>query len=143
MSKQSTPNFKIVILDDNEFYNKILTRFLTESLKKMAVLKGFTVDVSSFTSYIDCSKHLDSNVDLLFIDYYLGDGYNASHMINLINNKLYKCKIVVVSQIQTMQTCAFTLLAGAYEFIKKDKKTLFECNDIAETIISAKLGLTN
>jgi DNA-binding NtrC family response regulator len=141
--KSTLPHFKIVILDDNDFYNQLLSRFLTNNLKKLGLIRGFTVDVFSFTTYRDCAKNIDDSVDILFTDYYLSDGYNASHIINFINDKLLKCKIIVVSQIQNLQTSVFTALAGAYEFIKKDKKTLFQCHNIAETIISEKLGLTN
>jgi len=140
---QTLPNFKIVILDDNEFYSKILSRFLKESLNKMSIVKGFTVDIFSFTSYTDCIKKLDNSIDILFTDYYLSDGYNASNIIDFINEKLFKCKVVVVSQIKNIQTSVVTALAGAYEFIKKDENTLYECNGIAETIISERLGLTN
>ena len=141
--KSILPHFKIVILDDNDFYNQVLSRFLTHNLKKLGIIKGFTVDIFSFTTYLDCSKNIDNSVDILFTDYYLSDGYNASHIINFINDKLLKCKIIVVSQIQNLQTSVFTALAGACEFIKKDNKTLYECHSIAETIISEKLGLTS
>lgn len=137
------PNFKIVILDDNVFYNQILSRFLSTNLKKIGLHKGFTVNVASYTSYVDCLKSLDNSIDLLFTDYFLSNGYNASNIIDFVNDKLLRCKVVVVSQIQTLQTSALTILAGAYEFIKKDKKTLYECNDIAATIIAEKLGIVN
>jgi DNA-binding NtrC family response regulator len=137
------PNFKIVILDDNEFYNQILSRFLSTNLKKTGLLKGFTVSVASYTSYVDCLKSLDDSVDVLFTDYFLSNGYTASDIIGFVNDKLLRCKVVVVSQIQTLQTSALTVLAGAYEFIKKGKKTLYQCNDIAETIITEKLGVLN
>jgi len=143
METQAIPNFKIVILDDNDFYNKILTRFLSESLKKTGLLKGFTVDIFSFTSVKDCLNNLDNSVDILFTDYFLSDDCNATHIIDFINEKVLTCKVIVVSQIQNMKTCALTILAGAYEFIKKDKKTMFECNGIAEAIITEKLGVTN
>jgi hypothetical protein len=141
--KSNLPHFKIVILDDNDFYNQLLSRFLITNLRNTGLIKGFTIDVFSFTTYLDCAKNIDNSVDILFTDYYLSNGYNAQHIIDFINNKLLKCKIVVVSQIQNLQTSVVTALAGTYEFIKKDKKTLFECHDIAETIILKKISLIN
>jgi DNA-binding NtrC family response regulator len=143
MQTSILPNFKIVILDDNDFYNKILSRFLTTNLKKLGLIKGFTVNVASFTNYKACTQNMDNSIDVLFTDYYLNDGYNATHILQHINDKLLKCKVVVVSQIQNLQTSALTILAGAYEFIKKDRQTFFECNDIAQTIITKKLSLIN
>lgn len=137
------PHFKILILDDNEFYNQMLSRFLISNLKQTGLLKGFTVDVLSFTTYNDCIKHLDSQIDILFTDYYLSDGYNATHIINFINQKLLKCKVVVVSQIKNLQTSLVTMLSGACEFIRKDERTMAHCHFLAEAIIAEKLGVTN
>ena len=54
-----------------------------------------------------------------------------------------ECKIIVVSQIQNLQTAICTILEGATDFIKKDKHTLRQCQDIAETIITEKLAYKN
>ncbi len=138
---KNLPNFKIVILEDDDFYNKLLSRFLEQELKNTALIKRFTVEINSYTSFKDCSRNFDNNTTLLFTDYYLRDGYSASHMIDFIKYRCSDCKVVVLSQVQTIQTSICTILQGAYEFIVKDKKTLFQCKDLAETIILEKLIL--
>lgn len=137
------PEFKIVVLEVNDFYNKLLSNYLDNNLKKLAVINGFKVQINSFTSYKDCSRNFDNNTTILFSDYYLGDGHSAPHVIEFVNSRLSSCKVVVVSQIQNLQTSVCTLMQGAYEFIKKDKKALFECRDLAETIILEKMSLIN
>jgi|ERR1700756_1955387 len=137
------PGFKIMIVDDNEFYTKILSGFLKSNLNKLAIIKGFALNIISCTSFKCFTENMDNSVDLLFTDYYLNDGHNGSHIMDFIKHRALKCKIVMVSQVQTMQTSFLTSLAGTYEFVKKDEKTLFECNGIAETIIAEKLRLTN
>src|ERR1700758_1924816 len=104
MPVSTSLSFKIMIVDDNEFYTKILSRFLSNNLKKLATIKGFALEIISCTSYKCFSEKIDATVDLLFTDYYLNDGYNGKHIMDFIKNKLFKCKVVVVSQVQTLQT---------------------------------------
>lgn len=137
------PSFKIVILEDDDFYNKLLTQYLKAVLTELGTVKGFKLEVTSYTSYKDCTLNFDNDTVLLFTDYYLKNGYSASHIIEFVNRRQCNCKIVVVSQIQNLQTAVCTILEGAVDFIKKDKHTLYQCRDIAESIINERLVVRN
>lgn len=140
---ETLPFFKIVVLEDDDFYNKLLSRYLKTVLSELGIVKGFTLDVVSYTSYKDCTLNFDNDTVLLFTDYYLRNGYCASHIIEFVNRRQSCCKVVVVSQIQNLQTAVCTLLEGAVDFIKKDRQTLYQCRDIAEVILSERMIVRN
>ena len=140
---ETLKKFKIVVLEDDDFYNKLLSRYLTAVLTELGVMKGFRLRLSSYTSYKDCMMNFDDDTTLLFTDYYLRNGNSASQVIRFVNNTNSKCKVVVISQIQNMQTAVSTLLEGAIDFIRKDRNTLQQCRDIAEAVINERLILRN
>ncbi len=140
---KTAPYFKIAILEDDDFYNKLLTHHLKNCLQQAGLVQGFTCDVQSYTSYKDWASNFDNETTLLFTDYFLSDGYRAPDVIQFVKAKSSGCKVVVMSQLQNLQTAVVSILEGAYDFFKKDYKLLFRCQDISETIICEKLGKVN
>lgn len=133
------PHFKIVVLEDNDFYNKLITKHIENYIHNIALLKGFTFDISSFTSYKDCVRNFTDDTNIIITDYYLNDGFNAMHVLNFIRKRDTKCQIVILSQIYNINTAISTLLEGACEFIHKDKNALANSGLIVEDIIAQQL----
>lgn len=136
---KTIPNFKIVVLEDNDFYNKLMTKHIKNYIGEMALSKGFTFDVSSFTSYSDCERNFSDDTDVIITDYYLNDGFNAMNLLDLVKKRASKCQVIVLSQIQNINTAICTLLEGACEFIHKDKKAFQKSGHVVEAIISQNL----
>ncbi len=133
------PHFKIVILEDNDFYNRLMSKYLKNQIKQFAILKGFTFDITSFTSYSECARNFHNDINIIITDYYLNDGYSALNILDLVKRRGSKCKVIVLSQIQNITTSICTILEGAYEFIPKNKETLVRSTDIVEDLIIQNL----
>lgn len=133
------PHFKIVVLEDNDFYNKLITNHIKNYINNIALIKGFTFEISSFTSFKDCILNFSDDTNIIISDYYLNDGYNAMHLLEHIRNKNSNCQIVILSQTQSIKTAISTLLEGACEFIHKDKKALANSGLVVEEIIAQQL----
>lgn len=140
---KTKPFFKIVILEDDDFYNKLLTKHIDSKINKLSLLYSFGYEIKSYTSCKDCTLNFENNTNLLFSDYYLGNGYNARYLLDFVKRRSSDCKVVVISQMQNMQTSVSTFLEGAYEFFRKDDKLLFNCSELAETVIKEKMGKKN
>lgn len=136
-------NFKIIILEDDDFYNRFLTSYLTKNLEELGIIKGFTVSISSFTSFNDCSLNLTNDVDILFSDYYLNDGFNAPSIMNKLKKDGINCKVIILSRLNCLQTSLAPLLEGAADFVQKNNKAMQRCLHISEAIISEKMKLIN
>ncbi len=137
------PHFKIVILEDNDFYNKLMSKYIKTYIARCALLKRFTFELASFTTYTDCARNFHNDVNIILTDYFLNDGYSALSILELVKKRGIDCKVIVLSQIQDITTSICTLLEGAYEFIPKNKAALEKSGHMIEDIISQSLQSKN
>src|ERR1700740_3437617 len=94
------PNFKIMILESNEFSNKLLTKHIKNYIDPIAVSEGFTYELFSYTTFNDCSLNLNEDIDFILCDYYLNESYNALHLLELIKQLPKKIRVIVLSIIR-------------------------------------------
>ncbi len=135
-------HFNVVVLEDNNFYNNILTRQLQNYTESIALEKHFSFDIQSYTSANDCIRNLKAETDIAFVDYYLNES-NAIEVMRKIQKRCDDCKIIIISQIKNIKTSLQTLSEGASDFISKDRNALARCCYILEEIINQRLRRTS
>jgi DNA-binding NtrC family response regulator len=133
-------HFKIVVLEDSEFYNNILSRKLDNYISSIASDKNYSFEIQSYTNSNDCLHNLNPDTDIAFVDYYLGDSKNALYILKKIKQKCHNCKVVVISQSKNEMTSLQTISEGAVDFISKDHDALARSCYIAEDIINERLN---
>lgn len=131
-------HFNVVVLEDNNFYNNILTRQLQNYTENIALEKHFSFDIQSYTSANDCIRNLKPETDIAFVDYYLNES-NALEVMRKIQKRCDDCKIIIISQIKNIKTSLQTFSEGASDFISKDRNALARCCYILEEIINQRL----
>ncbi len=141
--KNLKKQFKIVVLEDNEFYNTMLTHRLKNYTNEMQLNKGCSFNIESYTSVGDCIRNLKPDTDIAIIDYYLGESKNALDMLKLIKEKCINCKVIIISQFKNIKTYYQTLNQGAYHFIFKDYNALTKSCYVIEDIINEGLQSLN
>lgn len=129
--------FKIVILEDNDFYNHLLTRQLQNYTDAIAEDKGYEFDIQSYTNPSDCIRNLKPDTDVAILDYYLGDS-NGLDMLRVIKDKAPDCRVVIISQVKNMKTSFETLNEGAFTFIYKDRDALVQSCHLVEDIVNER-----
>jgi len=134
--KKSVKQFKIIVLEDNEFYNNILTRQVKNYTEKLALAKGYSFNIDSYTNAKDCLRNLKADTDIAIVDYYLGQSINALDILKEIKNKCEHCKVIIISQYKNLKTYYQTLNEGAYHFIFKDRDALSRSCIIIEDIVN-------
>jgi len=130
--------FRIIILEDNEFYNNLLTRQLKNYTDAIAMDKGYDIDIESYTNASDCIRNLKPDTDVAILDYYLGDSKNAMDILKVIKQKSPNCKVVIISQVRNIKTSFETLNEGAYTFIYKDRDALMQACMFVEDILNER-----
>lgn len=130
--------FKIAVLEDSEFYNSILTKQLEHYTSTITIEKGYKFYIQSYISSDDCLRNIKPDIDIVFLDYYLGNGVTASEVLKKIKQKCKDCKIIIISQEKTIKTAMRTISDGAIEFIYKDVYALPKSCFIVEDIINGK-----
>jgi len=137
---KSPNHFNVIVLEDSDFYNNILTRQLQTYVESIANDKHFSFDILSYTNTNDCIRNLKPETDIAFLDYYLSDG-NALDVMKKIKQRCEDCKIIIISQIRNIKTSLQTINEGASDFINKDRYALARCCYILEEIINQRLRL--
>ncbi|MBC7695313.1 MAG: response regulator [Burkholderiales bacterium] len=137
---ETNNQFKIVVLEDNDFYNQLLTRQLENYTSEIAQDKGYSFDISSYTNATDFLKNFKPDTDIAFVDYYLGESKNGLEVLKIIKQKCPKCKVVVISRENNIKTSFETLNEGAYTFIYKDQGALIESCVLVEEVIKDRLN---
>jgi len=130
---------RIAIVEDNPFYNNLLSRHLKAYLELMAEDYHFSLEIKSYTKPHTCLRNLKPDTDIVFLDYYLGDSVTGLEMMKKIREKCVGCKIIIISQVDSTQTSLIPMLEGASEFILKDQDALSKSCLIAEEIIRTRM----
>lgn len=137
--KTNNRTVKIVIIEDNEFFNQLLTTRLKNYIYPIADDQHFDLEVYSYTNPKDALRNLKDDTDIVFLDYYLGGSVTGMEIMKRIKKVTDSCNVVIISQVKSLQTSLVTLLEGASEFILKDKNAITKSCYVAEEMIYKRL----
>jgi DNA-binding NtrC family response regulator len=114
----SPGQIKLFIVEDNFMYSYVLE----EMLKEYGNFK-----ISSFTSGKKCLELLDSNPDVIILDYNLEDGMNGLDTFKIIHTSKPKIPVIILSSQPDLQVTADLLKHGVFDYIqKKDNETAMQ-----------------
>jgi DNA-binding NtrC family response regulator len=131
---------KIIVVEDNEFYNSMLSRQLEYSAKALKDYKAYDYEILSYTSVKDCLRNISDDINIAFLDYYLGEGFTAFDVMEKIKEKCPKCKIIIISRTEDELTASKLISNGAMEFLAKDKNAFLQSGYILEDIIRKEIA---
>ncbi|NVK64836.1 MAG: response regulator [Flavobacteriales bacterium] len=117
-------NIKIVIVEDDLYYNKALTKYV-ETICESILFKEHTFEINSFLTAHDAIEQLDDLTDIMILDYTLvneteTDVLNGENVIDEVEKHCPKCKIIVVSAAQNPAITARVMKRDIYEYIDKN-----------------------
>jgi CheY-like chemotaxis protein len=93
----------VLVMEDNKYYNDLLSAALRQSIRQIQEKSNYKMVLHTFTDSQKCMKKIKSN-DLLqndtiaFVDYYLGDGINGSHIIKMLKEQNKEVLVILLSQ---------------------------------------------
>ena len=131
--------YRILILDDSEFYNMLLTRELENHTMGIQLENEMDFIIESYTSAEKCMAKIKDDTSIAFIDYYLGNGITASDVMRKLKQKARNCRIVILSQTYSIRTALKTITEGAAEFVLKDKMALEKCCFMVSDFVKGRL----
>lgn len=111
--------FKIFVVEDNEWYNRLLVHNLSLNPD---------YDIESYTTGSDCLKNLYKMPDVITLDYRLPDtkGLDLLKKIKAENEEI---QVVLISEQDEIEVVVDLLKYGAYDYIVKS-------NDIRERLLN-------
>lgn len=117
-------NIKIAIVEDNKYYNVLLTKYVN-TICSSSFYPEFNFEVHSYASAHDCIPELDTELDLLLLDYYLFneeeiDELSGSDVLSEAKNHCPKCKVIMVSSLTSRTKIMELMKEGLYAYIDKN-----------------------
>src|SRR5512147_2641713 len=116
--------FKIFVVEDNEWYNRLLVH-------NLSLNPDF--DIESYTNGAECIKNLNHLPDVVTLDYRLPDmnGIEVLKSIKQYNNDI---QVILISEQDDINVVVSLLKEGAYDYIVKS-------NDIKERLHNTILNI--
>ena len=138
---KSKNTFRILVLEDSELFNQLLTNQLKWYVGEISYREGVNLEINSYKTAEECLANLTNEVDLAFVDYYLDEGKTAMDVIGKIRETNLDCRIFIVSQ--TKEVKSHVDLLRPIEFLYKDHYSLPRICFITEEIMNEKLRTIN
>ncbi len=93
----------VLVVEDNEYYNQLLTGALTKSIRSLPGNSRFEMSFHSFTDSQECVKKIKSHRlsyddTIAFVDYYLGNGINGEHIQKILKEQNNDTLVILLSQ---------------------------------------------
>lgn len=127
------------MLEDSSFYNNILTRQLERYTKAIGEDKNVEFQIQGYTSPTDFLRNMKEDIDIAFVDYYLGNGVTGAQILKQVRKIAKNCKVIIISQSESVKASLLTLKEGAKDFIHKDRDALLKSCLIVEEVLNEKL----
>jgi two-component system response regulator AtoC len=106
-----TKPFKIIVVEDNEWYSKLLVHSL--SLNQ-------DFEIENYFSGKEFLAHLSKDIDVVTLDYRLPD-MNGNELLKKIKEYNEDIEVIVISEQENIETAVELLKLGAYDYIVKEK----------------------
>ncbi|MCB9448897.1 MAG: sigma-54-dependent Fis family transcriptional regulator [Flavobacteriales bacterium] len=103
--------FRIFVIEDNDWYNKLLVHNL--SLNPDFEVQGFHTGKEFL-------KHLSQNPDVVSLDYRLPD-MEGDELLKKIKDYNKDIEVIIISEQESIETAVSLLKAGAYDYLVKEK----------------------
>jgi response regulator of citrate/malate metabolism len=126
---------KIVVMEDNEMYNALLTKKIQLYTDSLSVDTSIEFKIFSYISLGDCIRNLKEDIDIIFLDYFLVKNITALDIFKKIKETCKHCKIFIISRTQDTDIISKAFKRGVDDFIFKDKYALaYSCYLIKKVV---------
>jgi two-component system, OmpR family, response regulator len=136
------PVFKIFVVDDDSFYNTILSNYIM-GISKNPSYSEYNIQIFSYYSAEECIGNINKKPDVILLDYFLeeeGHPLKGIYLLNSIRDQSRNTKVILMSQQQAMLASVEFLHQGAYDYVVKDTSSLLKIGNIVETILKKELA---
>jgi CheY-like chemotaxis protein len=141
--KNEKHEFVIFVVEDDPFYNSILSNHL-QNLENNPEYQNFQLVIKSFFSASECLDQMELQPDVVLLDYFLdesGHPLKGLYLLNTLKEKSPESKIVLMSQQQAMlASVEFLQGGGAYDYVVKDTSSLLKISQLIEGILHQELS---
>lgn len=135
-------NLKVVIVEDDLYYNKALTKYL-QSICNSSVYPEFNFEIKSYTNAHDCIEELDDDTSIMVLDYYLineeeTDVLSGADIVKEANEHCSNCEIIMISAQESPHNTSELLRLGVYDYVDKNVNSKNRLGAVIQRLINEK-----
>ncbi|MES2588884.1 MAG: response regulator [Bacteroidota bacterium] len=131
--KNITQNpINIVILEDNEYYNKLLTKRINQKMNELSEDNLIPYFIKSYSNYSEFLSNFKTDTHVAFIDFFLDDEKTGLDVLYKIKKNCVNCKVIILSDHKNFDNLTLCLNKGASGIIFKDDRTNTLCDYILD-----------
>lgn len=98
----------VLVMEDNGYFNNLLSEALKEIVNSDRKKWDLRFSFYSFTDAGECISKIKSgkfahDESIAFIDYYLGNGVNGTHIIKMLKDQSVSTTVVLLSQSRSVR----------------------------------------
>ncbi|MGV3632014.1 MAG: response regulator [Bacteroidota bacterium] len=123
---------RIVILEDNLFYNKLFSRKIEQLVEKHKVGKNITFVLDSFNNYSEFLNNFNKDTNIAFVDFNLDNNFSGIDVIKDIRNVSFDCTVIIISDAKNNYNLYHCLYEGASGIVLKNDTTFDLCSYLIE-----------
>ncbi len=136
--------FKIVIVEDDLYYNKALTRYVS-TICNPKIYPDLKFNIESYFTAHDCLENLEPDVDLMLLDFYLinDEEYDiiyGDEVVEVVKDYCPNCKIIMVSEQGSTHLTAEMLKNGIYDYIDKNTNSKNRIGSIIQKLVKDEMA---
>ena len=130
---------KIVIVEDDLYYNKALTKYISDTCSS-EVYPDFDFEIKSYVNVQQCIANMDDDTDIMILDYVLmneaaDEVLYASDIMDVVKGYNPKCKFIVISGQQNPHIITELKSLGIYDYIDKNEYGRNKIGSVVRKII--------
>lgn len=136
----------IAIIDDSAFDLRLMTQQIRAYTAELTAKTGCEFGLYPIQSMSELRNFPFSmeDMDIAIIDFYLDQGETGATVLDLISDVCGKCKTIMISQTQSMQTMFQAKRHGPVEFVHKaDQFAIKKICYFIETVMESKYSMTS
>lgn len=134
-----TNKIKVVIVEDDLYYNKVLTKYV-KTVFNSCLLHKDDFEIRSYLNAHECIENLEDDTNIMILDYYLineneKEELSGADVLKEVKKHCPQCKVIVISA-QTEPNIAVELMKqGIYEYVDKNTSTGNRVGNIIQKIL--------
>lgn len=137
-------SLKIVIVEDDLYYNKALTKYL-ETICNSSVYPEFDFEIKSYTNAHDCIEELDDDTSIMVLDYYLinkeeSDVLTGADIVKEANKHCSNCQIIMISAQESPHNTSELMRLGIYDYVDKNVNSKNRLGAVMQRLINEKFS---
>lgn len=137
--KQTKQIINIVLVEDNQYYNRLLTKYVN-TICSGSFSREFEFNIISFLSAHDAIEQMDDDWNIIVLDYFLfnseeDDILSGADVMKELSIHCPECKVIIVSGMKNQSKIVKLKESGIYAYVDKNVSSLNRVGSLLQTIL--------